>query len=76
MLLLEQDTIKKWKVTKQPKRGKNDSKMNEVKAICDNEVYDKKSDSDNLPSLYYLFLQKKYLKVKNTQQLVLNIKHF
>ena len=76
MSLLEQDTTMKKRVETVIKLDKSNSKKYKVKAICDNEVYAKKSNSDyHLSSLYYLVLWKSYSADKNTWSLALAIQH-
>lgn len=57
MSLLKQDTIKKKQVEIAIELNKNNNKEYKVEAICNSEVYTKKSDSGHhLPDLYYLIL--------------------
>ncbi len=64
--LLEQDIIKKRLVETAIELDKGDSKEYEVEAIRDSEVYAKKSDSGQLPGLYYLVSWKGYPEEENT----------
>ena len=55
--LLEQDTIRKGRVSKEVPEldvGNKDSEEYEVEAIWDSVVYANESESDYLPGLYYL----------------------
>ena len=57
MLLLEQDTIRKGRLSKKVPEindGNEDSKEYEVEAIWDNAVYANKLESSYLLGLYYL----------------------
>ncbi len=58
--LLEQDTTRKGRVETAIKLDEGDREEYKVKAICDSEVYAKKSDSDQLSGLYYLVSWKGY----------------
>ncbi len=55
MLLLKQDTRKKGQVETARELDKGNSKEYKVKAICDNVVFVKKSES-YISGLYYLVL--------------------
>ncbi len=54
MSLLEQDTTKKGQVETFIELDEGNSEEYEVETIFDSEVYAKKSDSGQLPGLYYL----------------------
>ena len=69
VLLLEQDTTRKGRVSKEvPKLNVSDKDSEEykVEAIWGSAVYANKSESSNLPGLYYLVLWKGYPKEENT----------
>ena len=66
--LLEQDTIRKERVDKRVKELElkaGDSKEYEVEATQDSAVYASKSESGQLPGLYYLVAWKGYSKEDN-----------
>ncbi len=75
VFLLEQDTTKKERVETAIELDKGDSEEYEVEAICDSKVYAKKSNSGELPSLYYLVSWKGYSKEKNTWELTSAVLH-
>ncbi len=54
MSLLKPDTIRKERVETVIELDEGDSEEYVVKAICNSEVYAKKSDNSQLPGLYYL----------------------
>ena len=67
--LLEQDTTKKGRVSKEVPEldaGDEDSEEYKVEAIWDSAVYANKSESGYLPGLYYLVGRKGYPKEENT----------
>ena len=69
VLLLEQNTTKKGRVSKEVPElnaGDNNSKKYKVEAIWDRTVYANKLESGHLPSLYYLVAWKSYSKKENT----------
>ena len=69
MSLLEQNTTKKERVNNRVKELElkaGNSKEYKVEAIWDSAVYASKSESGQLPGLYYLVAWKRYLKEENT----------
>ena len=67
MLLLEQDTTRKERVDKQvTELEAGDSEEYKLEAIRDSAVYASKSESGQLPGLYYLVAWKGYPEEKNT----------
>ena len=65
--LLEQDTTKMGRVETSIELEKDNSKEYEFKAICDSEIYGKKSDcGHHLLGFYYLVLWKSYPEKENT----------
>ena len=68
--LLEQDTTRKERVDEQvTELEAGDSEEYEVEAIRDSAVYASKSESGQLPGLYYLVAWKGYPKEENTWEL-------
>ena len=67
MSMLEQDTTRKERVDKWVTELKTgNSKEYKIEDIWDTAVYASKSESSQLPSLYYLVAWKGYPKEKNT----------
>ena len=67
--LLEQDTTKKGRVSKEVPEldaGNKDSKEYKVEVIWNSAVYANKSESGHLLDLYYLVAWKGYPKKENT----------
>ncbi len=57
------------------KLNEGNSKEYEIEAICDSEIYTKKSDSSHLPGLYYLVSWKNYFKEENIWKPALMVLH-
>ena len=77
MLLLEQDTTKKWRVEEtQLELDAGDKKKYKVKIIWDSAVYARESKSGYLSGIYYLVLWEGYPKEENTWEPALAIQHF
>ena len=73
MSLLEQDTIKKGRVSEEVPEldaGDEDNKEYKVEGIRESAVYANKSESGHLPGLYYLVAWKGYPKEENTWELL------
>ena len=73
MLLLEQNTIRKERVSKKVPEldaGNKDSEEYEIEAIWDSAVYANKSELDHLSGLYYLVAWKRYPEEENTWELL------
>ena len=71
--LLEQDTTKKERIDKQVKKLEleaDDGEEYKVEAIWNNAVYASKSESGQLPGLYYLIAWKRYPEKENTWELL------
>ena len=69
MSLLEQDTTRKGRVSKEVPEldaGNEDSEEYEVEAIRDSAVYANESESGHLPGFYYLIAWKGYPEEENT----------
>ena len=78
MTLLEHDTTKKRRVSKEIPEldaGDKDSKEYKVEAIWNSTVHASKSESGYLPGLYYLVAWKGYPKEKNTWEPLSAIQH-
>ena len=74
--LLKQDTTRKERVDKLVTNLKTgNSKEYEIEAIWDSTVYVKKSESGQLPGLYYLISWKGYPKEKNTWKPLLAVQY-
>ena len=66
MSLLEQNSTKKGRIKIAIELDMGNNRKYEVKAICDNEIYTKKSNSGHhLPDFYYLVSWKCYPKEEN-----------
>ena len=70
MSLLEQNTMRKGRVDKKSLQlefeDDGEGEEYKVEAICDSAVYAKKSESGQLPGLYYLISWKDFPEEKNT----------
>ena len=78
MSLLEQDTTRKERMNKQMKELEletGDSEEYEVEAIRNSAVYASKSESGQLPGLYYLLAWKRYPDEENTWEPSYAIQH-
>ena len=76
--LQEQDTTRKEKVDKRVKELEleaGNNKEYKVEAIWNSAVYASKSESGQLPDLYYLVAWKRYLKEKNTWEPSFAVQH-
>ena len=78
VLLLEQDTTRKGRVSKKIPEldgGNKDSEDYEVEAIWDSAVYANESESGHLPGLYYLIAWKSYPEEENTWEPLSAVQH-
>ena len=78
MSLLEQDTTRKERVdtrVKELELGAGNSKEYKVEAIWDSAIYASKSESGQLPGLYYLVAGKGYSEEENTWKPSSTVQH-
>ena len=78
VLLLEHDTTRKGRVSKEVPEldaGDKDNEEYKVEAIRNSAVYANKSESGHLPGLYYLVAWKGYPEEENTWELSSAVQH-